>query len=58
MCPSGRGLVVCSYVLLVGSWWYAVQCVSCRGLVVVSCVPFWLGVGGRQLSAFLVGCWL
>jgi hypothetical protein len=53
MCPSGRGLVVASYVpfwwgvcrqlcaLLVGGWWLAVMCLSGRVYVVDSCVPYW-----------------
>jgi hypothetical protein len=35
------------------------MCISCRGFVVASYVPFWFGVGDTQLCAFLVGgCWL
>jgi hypothetical protein len=30
------------------------MCLSCRGLVVVSYVPFCLGFGGMLLCAFLV----
>jgi hypothetical protein len=43
MCLSGRGLC------------YAVLCLSGRGFVVGSYVPFFYGVGGRQLFTFLVG---
>jgi hypothetical protein len=43
MCLYGRGL------------FKAVMCLSSRWLVLGSYVPFWYGVGGRQLSVFLVG---
>jgi hypothetical protein len=32
------------------------MCVSVRDSLVGSYVPFWWGVGDRQLFAFLVGC--
>jgi hypothetical protein len=43
--------------LSVGSWLCAVMCPSGIGVVVGSYVPFWKGVGGRQLCDLLEG-WL